>query len=216
MKIKQFTEKLSLKWRLMLKDCDFSKIEQHLTENPIYYPENIFKALTFFDPDKTNVVILGQDPYHTKGVADGLAFSVQKGQKYVPPSLRNIFIEIGGRDNPNLEDWAQQGVLLLNTILTVKPGKAKSHAGIGWQKITQKILKEVAEDSPNCVFILLGNDAKKYQRYIKWGNKNAYILTAGHPSPLNTSKFNKFKGSDVFKDANDILSIKKNITIKWK
>lgn len=159
---------------------------------------------------EVRVVILGQDPYHGPGQAHGLSFSVQDGVR-VPPSLRNIFKELEsdlGLPRPesgNLTPWAQQGVLLLNNTLTVEAGKAGSHAGRGWDAITDAAVAAVAQQGTPCVFILWGSHAKKKAGRVKGLGAGAHhlVLTSPHPSPL--SAHSGFFGSRPFSQTNAFL-----------
>ncbi|MGX7897075.1 uracil-DNA glycosylase [Tsuneonella sp. HG222] len=170
--------------------------------------------------DAVKVVILGQDPYHAPGQAHGLSFSVPEDER-LPPSLLNIYKElesdlsIARRSSGNLEHWALQGVLLLNTSLTVEAGKAGSHAGRGWEAITNAALAAVAErDSPS-VFILWGNHARrKAQDVPELGRGSRHlVLTSAHPSPL--SAHSGFFGSKPFSKANNFLTANGRGAIEW-
>lgn len=195
-----------------------SFLEKEYTTKKIYpKPEHVFNALNYVKPGKVKVVIIGQDPYHQPNQAHGLSFSVQDGVVF-PPSLRNIFKEVKddiGTDIPtsgNLTRWAEQGVLLLNTILTVEEGKPNSHKGKGWEKITSKIIKIVNEQEDPCVFLLWGAHAKAYASLI---NKNKhFILTANHPSPMSANNGGWF-GNKCFSKTNQILTQLGKTPIKW-
>ena len=171
--------------------------------------ENIFRAFEITNFSDLKIVILGQDPYHGKNQANGLAFAVNKNNK-IPPSLRNIFKEIKNDLNidpltsKDLESWASQGVLLLNSSLSVKLGIANSHSKLGWELFTNKILKEISLMKNKVVFVLWGNFAKKKESLID--TKKHLILKAPHPSPL--SAYRGFFGCKHFSKANDFL--KKN------
>ena len=176
---------------------------------------NIFKALEYCSFSSTKVVIFGQDPYFQKDVANGLAFSVEPN-KPLPPSLKNIYKEIesdiGALSNNNgyLKSWADQGVLLLNSALTVEVGKPGSHSKIGWQDFIFEIVK-IINKKKNIVFILWGNDAKKYIKYI---DKNInLILSSSHPSPL--SSYRGFFGCKHFSKCNKYLESKNISKINW-
>lgn len=172
------------------------------------YPkaQDLYRALRLTSYRDTKVVIFGQDPYHEEGQASGLAFSVNKGVK-IPPSLLNIYKEISdelGEDIPNTGDltpWSKQGVLLLNTVLTVEAHKANSHKDIGWLKVTDKITKALDEKEGPLVFMLWGRNARDKRSLLK--NPKHLILEAAHPSPL--SAYNGFFGCGHFKKANDYL-----------
>lgn len=171
-------------------------LKQERLNYTIYPPEKLtFRALKLCPIDKTNVVILGQDPYHKKGLAHGLAFSVTNGQK-PPPSLRNILKEIesdvgGSRlSGADLTPWAKQGVLLLNTSLTVRENEPGSHARLGWQNFTKAVLERVAAKNSPIVFMLWGAHAQKSAEFISQSKyKKHLILKAAHPSPLSSKGF---------------------------
>ena len=177
---------------------------------------DIFNALKLTPYEKVKVVILGQDPYHEKGQAEGLCFSVPKGVK-TPPSLVNIFKEIKDDLNidntsPELSCWAKQGVLLLNTSLTVREGQANSHSGKGWEILTDAIIKKLNDRKQPIVFLLWGANARSKAAFIT--NKNHLVLSAAHPSPL--SAYNGFFGCKHFSKANKFL-VKNGIEpIDWR
>jgi len=183
------------------------------------YPNmhDIFNALKYTPYSKVKVVILGQDPYYGAGQAHGLCFSVKKGIE-PPPSLQNIFAELKsdlGIDPPNhgeLTAWAQQGVLLLNTVLTVREGHPNSHKGIGWELLTTKIVELLNEDPNPIVFLLWGANARAKVPILT--NPNHLVLTAAHPSPL--SAFNGFFGCRHFSKANDFLTKNNVEPVNWK
>ena len=185
------------------------KIEEILSklENEEYYPskENIFRAIQEVPPENVKVVIVGQDPYHEKGQANGFAFAVNKGVR-TPPSLVNIFKEIKLEygempTDTTLVEWAKQGVLLLNTILTVSKGNANSHAKIGWKDITNGIIKILNSMPQHIVYLLWGNSAIQFKQILN--NQKQIVLTASHPSPLSVHR--GFLGCDHFKKANEYL-----------
>ena len=196
------------------------KIEVDLSEGKIIFPpiESVFNSLVLTPFHSIKVVIIGQDPYHGEGEANGLSFSVNEGIK-IPPSLRNIFKElssdINGFEIPNhgnLEKWAKQGVLLLNASLTVVKDTANSHSKIGWEKFTNKIIESISNNKENIVFILWGNNAHEKMEFIN-PNKH-YIIKSVHPSPLSASR--GFFGSKPFSKTNEYL-IKNNKTpIDWR
>lgn len=181
--------------------------------NYIVYPKevDIFKAFELTPLNKVKVVLLGQDPYHEENQANGLAFSVNKGVK-IPPSLKNLYKELHsdlGIAIPNhgdLTSLTKQGVLLLNTVLTVRKGMAQSHHNYGWQKFTDEIIKVLNEENHPIVFILLGNDAKGKKCLIT--NPLHYIIEAIHPSPLSANR--GFFGSKIYSKTNEFL-IKNNL-----
>jgi len=186
----------------------------------IYPPAGMRLAALELTPlDKVKVVILGQDPYHGPGQAHGLSFSVQPGVK-VPPSLANIYKEIEadlGLPRPahgHLEGWARQGVLLLNNALTVEDGRAGSHAGKGWEAITDAAVAAVAAKADPCVFLLWGSHArKKAQAVPGLMDSHHLVLTAPHPSPL--SAHSGFLGCRHFSKANAFLDSNGRSAIDW-
>ena len=179
--------------------------------------EQIFQALQFTDIEQVKIVILGQDPYHGPGQAHGLSFSVPEGER-LPPSLRNIYKELAAdtgtpaATSGNLSRWAKQGVLLLNAVLTVESGLAGSHAGKGWEDITDSIIKAVSDRCSGVVFILWGNYAIKKKDIID--AKKHHIITSVHPSPLSASR--GFFGSKPFSKANDYLKAQGKTPIDWQ
>ena len=183
------------------------------------FPEekNVFNALELTPFESVKVVILGQDPYHGFGQAHGLSFSVQKGIP-LPPSLKNIYKELQediGGERPtegDLSHWAQQGVLLLNTVLTVEEGNANSHKGIGWERLTNRLIESLNELKHPVIFILWGKPAQDKEKLIT--NPNHVILKAPHPSPL--SAYRGFFGSKPFSRVNDILIQQGQTPIRWK
>ena len=181
------------------------------------YPEknNIFRALNLTPFNSVKVVILGQDPYHGEGEANGLAFSLNKDVK-ITPSLRNIFKELENdlsikRNNTDLTNIAKQGVLFLNTILTVETDKPLSHKNIGWEKITDFIIKYISDKKENVVYILWGNNARSKKALINEA-KNL-IIESNHPSPLSASR--GFFGSKPFSKTNNYLKEKNQSIIDW-
>ena len=183
------------------------------------FPEekNVFNALELTPFESVKVVILGQDPYHGFGQAHGLSFSVQKGIP-LPPSLKNIYKELQediGGDLPtegDLTHWAQQGVLLLNTVLTVEEGNANSHKGMGWERLTNRLIESLNGLKHPVIFILWGNPAQDKEKLIT--NPNHVILKAPHPSPL--SAYRGFFGSKPFSKVNEILIQQGQTPIRWK
>ncbi len=182
------------------------------------FPEekNVFNALELTPFESVKVVILGQDPYHGFGQAHGLSFSVQKGIP-LPPSLKNIYKElqedIGGElpTEGDLSHWAKQGVLLLNTVLTVEEGNANSHKGKGWERLTNRLIESLNELKHPVIFILWGKPAQDKEKLIT--NLNHVILKAPHPSPL--SAYRGFFGSKPFSRVNDILIQQGQTPIRW-
>ena len=205
----EFTSEYYLKLREFLKKEYFTKT--------VFPPMgDIFNALKYTPYENVKVVILGQDPYHEKGQAEGLCFSVPKGVK-PPPSLVNIFKEIKddvGIDNrsPNLINWAKQGVLLLNTSLTVREGQANSHSNKGWEILTDNIIKKLNEREKPIVFLLWGANARSKAALIE--NKRHLVLCCAHPSPL--SAYNGFFGCRHFSKTNDFLIKNGETPIDWR
>ena len=188
-------------------------------KNHIIYPkaEDIFNAFHLTPLSEVKVVILGQDPYHNEGQAHGLCFSVNPG-KELPPSLLNIYKELNedmGYYIPNngyLEKWAREGVLLLNTVLTVRAHQAFSHRGKGWENFTDAVIKAVNEQNRPIVFILWGKPAQSKKRMLT--NKKHLILEAPHPSPL--SAYRGFFGSKPFSKTNEFLVSQGLEPIDWQ
>lgn len=191
------------------------------------YPEhtNIFHALQLVQPTEVKAVIIGQDPYHGEHQANGLAFSVNDGIK-IPPSLRNIFTELNndlGLPIPstgNLEPWAAQGVLLLNSVLTVESGKAGSHQYLGWQRVTQEILNICLELPQPIVFIAWGAFAHRIVDGLPFeGKLNKFRIYSSHPSPLgaysSAGNHPAFIGSRPFSKTNELLAEAGSSTIDW-
>jgi len=200
----------------------YLKLRQFLIEeyrNKTIYPDmhHIFNALKATSYEDVKVVILGQDPYHEPGQAHGMAFSVQKGVK-TPPSLVNIYKEIKddlGFDIPShgyLMQWAQRGVLLLNTCLTVRAHQANSHKGKGWEQFTDQVIRLLNEREKPVVFILWGANAKSKEQLIT-GSQHL-ILKGAHPSPL--SAYNGFFGGKYFSRANEFLAAAGEEPVNWK
>lgn len=191
-------------------------IDKEYQEKTIYPEyEDIFNAFKYTDYDQVKVVILGQDPYHGYKEAHGLSFSVQDGVKR-PPSLNNIFKELKRdleieRLSNDLTDWAKQGVLLLNCIMTVIHNSPASHKNKGWEIFTDNVIKYLNKREESIVFILWGNYAKSKKVLIT--NENHLILESVHPSPFSAN--NGFFGSNPFSKANDFLRNKKQKEIEW-
>lgn len=177
-----------------------------------------FFALTCTPPEAVRVVILGQDPYHEAGQAQGLSFSVAKGVR-LPPSLRNIFREraedvgIEPSESGDLTAWARQGVLLLNTVLTVEEGKANSHAGWGWERFTDGVISATNHLPQPIVFLLWGSFAQKKATLVQT-DAPRLLLCAPHPSPL--SAYRGFFGSRPFSQCNDFLRQNRTQPINWR
>lgn len=180
------------------------------------HPSKVFRAFDVVIPEEVRVVILGQDPYHTPGVADGLAFSTLPHNP-IPPSLQNIFKEIEAEfgilceKNPDLTRWAAQGVLLLNASLSVRSGEANSHADYGWHTFTDAVIHALSETQEHIVFMLWGAFAGKKESLIDWTKH--LILKSPHPSPLSASR--GFFGNNHFKSANEYLTQHDKAGIDW-
>ena len=194
-------------------------LSQEDKDGYIIYPEHdaIFKAFTLTSLPALRVIILGQDPYHTKGLAEGLAFSVPIGQK-IPPSLRNIYKElerdlaISPPSHGHLAHWATQGVLLLNTTLTVRSNAAHSHSSIGWTHVTRLLISYINAHTTHCVFMLWGNHAQSYRSLIH--EETHHILTSAHPSPLSAHR--GFVGNNHFSSCNRYLTDHNYTPIDWR
>ena len=193
-------------------------LHQEKAAGKVIYPPGslIFRAFELTPVDQVKVVILGQDPYHNPGEAMGLSFSVPDGVR-MPPSLRNIYKEIetdlgirmSGR--PNLEGWARQGVLLLNSFLTVEAGRAASHRDIGWQPFTDAVIRYLSDHCDGIVFLLWGNFAKAKASLSD--TSRHHVLTAAHPSPLAGGAF---FGCRHFSRTNAILVSEGKTPINWQ
>jgi uracil-DNA glycosylase len=202
------------------KDYLFSlekKIEEAYASSICFPPkQKIFEAFRLCEPQEVRVVILGQDPYHGKGEAHGLAFSVQQGIK-MPPSLRNVFKELEsecGIDllrTTDLSSWAEQGVLLLNSVLTVEKDKAGSHSKWGWEDFTDATIAFISKENAHVVFVLWGDYARKKKNLIDL-SKHA-IIESAHPSPL--SAYRGFFGSKPFSKVNERLRDWGGTPISW-
>lgn len=200
----------------------FSQLSLFLTDqfsNSVVFPsmDNVFTAFNLTPFEKIKVVVLGQDPYHGKGQAQGLAFSVPEGVP-LPPSLRNILLEYHddlGYVTPSsgdLSKWAEEGVFLLNTVLTVRAGEAHSHRGRGWETFTDAVIKLISDKKENIVFILWGKPAQDKSKLID--ESKHLILKAPHPSPL--SSYRGFFGSKPFTKTNTYLIEHGIKEIDWK
>lgn len=218
--------KLKNDWALLLEE-EFNKayylkirnflIEEYKTK--VIYPNmyDIYNSLHYTSYNDTKVVILGQDPYHGQGQAHGLSFSVKPGVE-PPPSLLNIFKELKSDlgcfipNNGHLHHWAEQGVLLLNAVLTVREGAPNSHKGMGWESFTDKVITLLNEREKPVVFILWGKNAQEKQKLIT--SKHHYIIQSPHPSPLSASR--GFFGSRPFSKANQFLKSIGCSEINWQ
>ena len=215
---------INKKWDIILKEevkKEYFKklgifVKKEYKTKVIFPPyKNIFDALRFTDYDEVKVVILGQDPYHGLGEAHGLSFSVKEGVK-MPPSLLNIFKELYSdlgikRTKTDLTDWAKQGVLLLNSIMTVEKDKALSHKDKGWEVFTDEVIKKLNDRIDPVIFILWGNFARSKKVLIT--NKQHKIIESAHPSPLSASR--GFFGSKPFSKTNKYLKEMKKEEINW-
>ncbi len=193
-------------------------VKNEYIQNVCYPPfENIFAAFDACSWEKLKVVIIGQDPYHGKGQANGLCFSVQKGIPF-PPSLINIFKEIQsdiGTAIPTDGDlfrWAEQGVLLLNATLTVRENEAGSHQKQGWETFTDAVIKIISKEKENCVFLLWGGYARGKVKLID--QQKHLVIESGHPSPLSANRGYWF-GNKHFSKCNEYLNRKMQLKIKW-
>lgn len=211
-------------WDLILKDefhkPYFIKLVKFLNEEckkKVIYPKSVdlFKALKETSYKDVKVVILGQDPYHGENEANGLCFSVNHGVR-TPPSLQNIFKELKNdlgivRTDTDLSDWAKQGILLLNTVLTVEKDKAFSHRDKGWEIFTDEIIKKLNEKDDPIVFVLWGSAARS--KKILLTNKIHKVVESAHPSPL--SYYKGFEGSKLFSKVNNLLKSVNKEEIRW-
>lgn len=228
---KNFLKMIPAQWRSLIEDLlppgyytslyDFLKKEY--SEGNIYPPaDRIFRSLDLTPPDIIKAVIIGQDPYHGEGEADGLAFSVS-GCRRLPPSLKNIFNEIKSDTGittsrrGDLTPWAEQGVLLLNTMLTVREDTPGSHRKLpsagnpGWEMFTDAVIRSISSNMTHVVFLLWGNHAIEKAELID-GSKHL-VLTASHPSPFSVNR--SFKGCRHFSKANEYLKSNRRKTINW-
>lgn len=220
------TVKIEESWKIKLQNAFsepyFDSIKNHLktekSEGKAYYPPGalIFNAFNLTPFDKVKVVIIGQDPYHNPGQAMGLSFSVPKGVR-IPPSLRNVYkelkkdLDVEVPPHGDLTQWANQGVFLLNAILTVQQNKAGSHRNIGWQKFTDCVIETLSRQKENLIFLLWGNFARKKKQLID--ETKHYILEAAHPSPLAR---NAFSGCSHFSKTNELLVKNNQSPINWQ
>ncbi|MDR1225716.1 MAG: uracil-DNA glycosylase [Prevotellaceae bacterium] len=217
--------KIESSWKVQLQDefdkpyfasiVDYVK-KEIATRHTVYPPGSLmFNAFTRTPWDDVKVVILGQDPYHGYGQAHGLCFSVPRGVK-APPSLVNIFKEIQSDlgitppDHGCLEKWTEQGVFLLNAILTVRANTPASHSGIGWQTFTDAVIRKISNEKAGIVFLLWGNFARAKKALID--QSKHYVLEAAHPSPLAGGAFN---GCRHFSRANELLAQQGKTPIDW-
>lgn len=213
-------------WDVLLKD-EFQKpyylnlrkflVQEYKTQTIYPNMNDIFNALKYTDYKDVKVVMLGQDPYHQPNQAHGLCFSVKKGVK-APPSLQNMYKEIYAEygfsipEHGELTYWAEQGVLMLNTVLTVRESQPNSHKGMGWEVFTDNIISLLNQRPEPMVFLLWGANARAKKKLIT--NPNHLVLESAHPSPL--SAYNGFFGNNHFKKANEFLKSKGLKEIDWK
>lgn len=213
-------------WDILLKD-EFQKpyylnlrkflVGEYRTQTIYPHMDNIFNALKYTDYQDVKVVILGQDPYHQPNQAHGLCFSVQKGVN-PPPSLQNMYKEIHAEygypipPHGELTYWAKQGVLMMNTVLTVRESQPNSHKGMGWEIFTDNVISLLNQRPEPMVFLLWGANARAKAKIIT--NPNHLVLESAHPSPL--SAYNGFFGNGHFKKANEFLKSKGMTEIDWK
>ncbi len=194
-----------------------NKVRIEYKSNVIYpHPTKIFNAFSLTPFNKVKVVVIGQDPYHGENQAHGLSFSVENGVK-IPPSLNNIFkelksdLKINLPKSGNLSSWAEQGVLMLNSVLTVRSGVANSHKNIGWEIFTENVISIISSQLSNIVFILWGKQAQEKIKIID--TKKHLILKSAHPSPL--SAYNGFFGCKHFSKCNAYLKKSNKKEIDW-
>ncbi len=220
-------QKASPSWKEVLaeelKKPYFQKLDQHISklsrlENAYYPPlDDIFSAFRWTDFSAAKVVILGQDPYHGPGQAHGLSFSVKEDVP-IPPSLKNIYKELKSdlgiepASHGDLSYWAKQGVFLLNSILTVEPGRPQSHDSLGWELFTEAVFKALNRREQPLVFILWGAYAQRRQKLLD--NSKHLVIASPHPSPL--SCYRGFFGSKPFSKANEFLKLHRESPIDWK
>ena len=216
--------KLPSSWELLETELQadyFNDLVQFVAaerETSVVYPEaaDVFSAFEATPLEDVRVLLLGQDPYHGEGQAHGLSFSVREGTK-IPPSLRNIYKELAddiGCEIPthgNLSAWAQQGVLLLNTVLTVRANEANSHRKKGWETFTDAVIRSVSDQPNSAVFMLWGGPAQKKKKLIDTSRHT--VIESAHPSPLSAHR--GFLGSKPFSKANEALSQSGRGTIDW-
>ncbi len=209
--------KLNIIWESVGFKKFLNIIDNEYNTKTIYPPKNyIFNALKLTSYSNTKVVIVGQDPYHGEGEAHGLSFSVQEGIK-IPPSLQNIYKELNSdlgipiAQTGDLTKWGNEGVLMLNAVLTVEKDKPASHRKLGWELLTDYIIKVLNQKEDPVVFILWGNFAKEKSKYIT--NPNHLVITSPHPSPFSANS--GFFGSKPFSKTNKFLKSKGLREIDW-
>ncbi|MBE5877012.1 MAG: uracil-DNA glycosylase [Lachnospiraceae bacterium] len=197
----------------------FSFVKDEYSQQVIYPPaDDIFNAFHYTPLKDVKVLLLGQDPYHNVNQAHGLSFSVLPSQKDIPPSLQNIYKELESDcgcyipNNGYLKKWADQGVLLLNTVLTVRAHQANSHQGKGWEKFTDSVIRALNEQDRPIVYFLWGRPAQMKKSMLN--NPKQLVLTAPHPSPL--SAYRGFFGCKHFSQANEFLQANGIAPIDWQ
>jgi uracil-DNA glycosylase len=219
------TPQINNDWEIVLKDefqkRSFKQLTKSLANERKNYTilpseDKIFTAFKLSSFSKTKIIILGQDPYHREKQAHGLCFSVPNSEK-IPPSLRNIFKELQSdllipkTQNGNLESWGNQGVLLLNSILTVREKEAGSHQNLGWEKFTDAVISKLSLEKNGLIFLLWGAFAQKKSSLIN--RKKHHILKTSHPSPL--SAYKGFLGCKHFSKTNNLLKKNNQKPINW-
>lgn len=211
---------LSTEWEKPYMENLIRFLKEERKNHEVYPPkELVFNALNFVDFEDVQVVIIGQDPYHGKGQAHGLSFSVPIGIKQ-PPSLKNIFKEleddlgIKAPAHGNLESWAKQGILLLNNVLTVRAKTPQSHAKKGWEEFTDAVVKRLVERADPVIFVLWGKSAQdKCRHFLGESTNRHFVLVGPHPSPY--SAHNGFFGSRPFSKINDLLKRQGKQPVNW-
>lgn len=199
----------------------FGELKKQQERGVVIYPPDPLRLFKLVAPEAVKVVIIGQDPYHGRGQANGLAFSVTSEVK-LPPSLKNIFAEIKAEypqatfSSGALEGWVRQGVALLNSILTVEESRPASHRKLGWEALTDRIILELACEQIPKVFMLWGSFAQEKEDIIRQANSNHLILKSNHPSPLSARRGPiPFLGNGHFRKANEWLVSKGLVPIDW-
>ena len=199
----------------------FGELKKQQEKGVVIYPPDPLRLFKLVAPEAVKVVIIGQDPYHGRGQANGLAFSVTSEVK-LPPSLKNIFAEIKAEypqatfSSGALEGWVRQGVALLNSILTVEESRPASHRKLGWETLTDRIILELACEQMPKVFMLWGSFAQEKEGIIRQVNSNHLILKSNHPSPLSARRGPiPFLGNGHFRKANEWLVSKGLVPIDW-
>ena len=224
--LKKAQDKIRPSWRQLLEqefekqyfaDLTHALSDRYLSNRQIYPPlDQIFASLSFVEFKETKIIIIGQDPYHSENKANGLAFSVNKGQR-IPPSLTNIFKELSSDmqiEIPKtgcLSGWCKQGVLLLNTVLTVEKGLPNSHKNIGWETFTSFIVKIINDQLTSCVFMLWGMNANKFNNLLD--KSKHLVMSAPHPSPFSART--GFFGCKHFSKANKFLQEQNRDIVDW-